>query len=337
MLFRSFPLRIWTQGSATTPYGLAVTRSGQSLQYIHIHEADGSKHVIETAAISAKAFYIRNNQAESLIFGTNGSDRVNINSSGNVLINGFGSSTPGLTIKGASSQSASLQQWQNSTGTSVAYMDAGGGLTASYLSINGYISGTRASVIPNSSSEVGIIIKGVASQTADLQQWQISDGTVGFKIASDGTVYVTNNRALFANSGYIGSTSFASQAAGPTWSAIIAKGAASQTANLQEWQNSAGTVLTSVQKSGSILIDPSGDGGTFIIQPSWGGVSEYHLLKYRPPTGAYNIAAIKAGVVAGGNGTFSITQLLIYGVNNSIIIHPIIIHIYTSVGRCTNG
>ena len=234
----TFPLRIWTQGSATTPYGLAVTRSGQSLQYIHIHEADGSKHVIETAAISAKAFYIRNNQAESLIFATNGSDRVNINSSGNVLISGFGSSTPGLTVKGAVSQTSSLQQWQNSAGTSVAYIDAGGGLTASYLSINGYVSGTRASIIPNNSSEVGLIVKGVASQANDLQQWQDSTGLTRSRIDQYGGL---------VTSIYLSTT--------PDWNGgtpLYVSGLSGQTGDLTQWKDSSGNVLTKVNASGVI-------------------------------------------------------------------------------------
>jgi hypothetical protein len=43
------------------------------------------------------------------------------------------SSTKGLVVKGASSQSANLQEWQTSSGTAVAYINAAGGLVDTKL------------------------------------------------------------------------------------------------------------------------------------------------------------------------------------------------------------
>jgi hypothetical protein len=44
-------------------------------------------------------------------------ERMRIDGTGNVLINGFTASTIGLTVKGAASQTANLQEWQDSAGT----------------------------------------------------------------------------------------------------------------------------------------------------------------------------------------------------------------------------
>lgn len=43
------------------------------------------------------------------------------------------SSTKGLTIKGASSQSVNLQEWQNSSGTALAYVTPAGGIVDTKL------------------------------------------------------------------------------------------------------------------------------------------------------------------------------------------------------------
>ena len=59
-----------------------------------------------------------------LIFGTRDvvtdsqpTERMRISSAGNVLINGFAADVIGLTVKGAVSHTANLQEWQNSAGT----------------------------------------------------------------------------------------------------------------------------------------------------------------------------------------------------------------------------
>ncbi len=58
-------------------------------------------------------------------FGSN-TVKLAVNAAGNVLINGFSSSTIGQIIKGAASQSADLQEWQNSSGTALSLVTAAG-------------------------------------------------------------------------------------------------------------------------------------------------------------------------------------------------------------------
>jgi len=124
-----------------------------------------------------------------------------------------------------------------------------------------------ASIFLQSASAVGLIVRGAASQTADLQQWQQSDGTVTSYVGGDGNIFVQNARALFVNSGYIGSASLVTKAAGPTWSGLIVKGATSQTANLQEWQDSTGTWLTSINSNGRLFL-PRAEGIQFVGSPT---------------------------------------------------------------------
>jgi hypothetical protein len=193
----------------------------------------------------------------------------------------------GAIIRGAVSQTADLQQWQNSSGTvltSIAsdghyifpynvwnrsagdsqrrfyfsayaqtFYEAGSGghefrrydSTAHFkIGDNGNLSTTLLDA-----SSIGLIIKGAASQTANLQEWQNSSGTVLASVLSGGAIAAPN---FFA--GYIASTMISAIASGPSNSGIIVRGYASQTANLQEWQNSSGTILTSVSKDGFVSI-----------------------------------------------------------------------------------
>lgn len=118
----------------------------------------------------------------------------------------------------------------------------------------------------------GLKINGAASQTADLLQFANSAGTVQTYIDStgrawsQGTSYFQLNSAANIYSGFTvnitsgtyiyltgvpyitGYSILANNTAGAVATTI--KGAASQTANLAEWQNSSGTVLASVSAAG---------------------------------------------------------------------------------------
>ena len=217
-----------------------------------------------------------------------------------------------VVIRGATSQTANLLEFQNSGGTAVTFFNASGGLTATEGVIStaysggkmttgtvGYFNATtfNAAVSP-------IVVRGAASQTADLQQWQNSAGSVLSYIKSDGSLHFTANSnavlvsgtatsglnriisngndflfspyfdGLFAPANSAGSWRPANDAtsdlgsSGQRWKdlyatsgtltnnstskvGLIVKGAASQTANLQEWQGSTGTVAAKVSSNGA--------------------------------------------------------------------------------------
>jgi hypothetical protein len=103
-------------------------------------------------------------------------------------------------------------------------------------------------VNPQTAAIAGLVVKGAASQTANLQEWQNSGGTVLASINSSGDI--TTSAAIFAGT----STWFTATANIRPLNAnvigAVIRGAASQTANLQEWQNSAGTVLARMTSAG---------------------------------------------------------------------------------------
>ena len=175
----------------------------------------------------------------------------------------------GLLIQGAASQTADLQQWRNNVGATLASVTATGSIRSAVSFIlsgtNGSI-GDSASASPfivfiagairistRTSTFTGLIIQGVASQTGNLQEWQTSAGTVvgRFNVGSNlGVRYIDS---IASTGSYIETNStdaiyvYTRNAA---HKGFIVRGSASQSANLQEWQDSAGTVLAKVDKDG---------------------------------------------------------------------------------------
>ena len=184
------------------------------------------------------------------------------NSSGRLIVNPSSASVIAVTVKGAVSQTANLTEWQDSAGTVKALVGSIGNAV-----FNGIRSGsgstTGAINAYTTAAQIGILVRGAASQTANLQEWQISDGTVRARINSDGHI-IGSTRSAFGTSAIISGVVVAAVADASTAIPLVVKGAASQTANLQEWQNSAGTVITRVRPDGQI-----GVGSTLITSTNF--------------------------------------------------------------------
>jgi len=167
-------------------------------------------------------------------------------------------------VKGFTSQSANLQEWQNSAG-SVRLAVSSYGTLFSYTEavfsnlLNG--AGTALLVKTNNAGGKPLIAQGAASQTANLQEWQNSAGTVLSKINSDGSFQTGGGAwtkidttygqvAIRTDGSLLGSLSVGTGS--PSLVGIVVRGAASQTADLQQWQNSSGTVLAQVDKDGNV-------------------------------------------------------------------------------------
>jgi hypothetical protein len=108
----------------------------------------------------------------------------------------------GLIVRAAASQTANLQEWQFSNASIRARIDSAGGLRTSGTLIAGNQAGVAIAQMvsyPNVAAQIGFIIRGAASQTADLQQWQNSASTVLAKIAASGNI-VAGNMAIATSS-----------------------------------------------------------------------------------------------------------------------------------------
>lgn len=288
-----------------------------------------------------------------------------------VQINTNAATNKGLVVQGFTSQTANLQEWQDSAGTVLAKITPTGQIIndvagaepiiirssgGTKFEINQYgqgwsntaftfgnyyntDSGTlpRLSVFTNGAGQKGAIIRGFASQTANLQEWQNSDSVVVAQVSATGAVtirpvgfsgnlntpiisvtdrastWTTGNFSFRSDSNGIPRFSFTAPNApsealsingnsvgvqtpspasvfqvtsnGASNIVSIVKGAASQTANLQEWQDSAGTVLNTITSSGTLVI-----GGTTPINSSFGitTVNKSIASYYSPNNSAYN-------------------------------------------------
>ena len=200
---------------------------------------------------------------------------LNLTASGTVLISTQSTTIIPLTVKAIASQTVNLQEWQNSGGTVLAYVNQTGQFSpariimptgeqiqnvAGTMALQFNTAGLTALIV--NTAAVGLIIKGAASQTADLQQWQDSTGAVRTKIDSVG--HIRGQRASFANGtswfddATLNISPYLTNVAG-----VIVRGLASQTANLQEWQNSAGSILVRITAAGDYQV-----GGTIAINAS---------------------------------------------------------------------
>ncbi len=202
-------------------------------------------------------------------------------------------STVPIVVKGITSQTANLTEWQDSAGTVIANITPAGKIAMKHINgINGdmlslgsngasdifvvgynssssitYINGGSYGPIQvqlNSAANGKFVIKGAASQTADLQQWQDSAGTVLARITSNGilattvTTYSPFYQGVNGSGGVISIANSQPVTITPqsaSISVLVAKGAASQTADLQQWQNSSGAVLAEITASGSLELN----------------------------------------------------------------------------------
>jgi hypothetical protein len=179
----------------------------------------------------------------------------------------------GLIIKAVSGQTASVMEIQDSAGNPTTWWDASGGMTASQAVVStlysggfmntgtlGYFNATTfsAAVSP-------VVVRGAASQTANLTEWQDSSGSTWAHVGlsgsrfgatgSQGATFIDQygNLTVRSNSTVFGNSIVSVGTAGASSTGITIRGVASQTADLQQWQNSAGTVLANMGSTGTFV------------------------------------------------------------------------------------
>jgi hypothetical protein len=112
------------------------------------------------------------------------------------------SSTVPLTIRGASSQTANLQRWQNSAGTSLAAVFSDGAIsTSGYISsgVNSQSTTIAADIRIKNAAHKGVTVRAASSQSANLQEWQNSGGTDLASISSNGSFNTSANLTVSGN------------------------------------------------------------------------------------------------------------------------------------------
>jgi hypothetical protein len=163
-----------------------------------------------------------------------------------------GATGVGLIVKQFSGSTQNLLQFRNSSDTVVASISSSGNFnTQRYLTNQADnapfldFSSTYLEINARTATNKALIVKGAASQTANLQEWQDSSANVLSSFDQFGRLRVrTTTTSAF-------SAAITAASAGTV--GLMVQGAASQTADLQQWQNSAGTVLAKVDSAGRII------------------------------------------------------------------------------------
>ena len=226
-----------------------------------------------------------------------------ISNTGGSTITASSASVKPLIIKGATSQTANLQEWQDQAGTVLTKVRSSGA-----LNVGGAFSSNTFGVASLDPVWVASIVRGAASQTANLQEWQDSAGTVKAKIGADGafTVGAASGYSNFDTYGnlYIRGAGYYSanvniKTDATTTTGIVIRGLASQTASLTEWQTSAGTVIASIGPAG----DVSANGSIYTNNAYFGGGASYYnaTINIRPQQTSYKGIVIQGRASQTGN------------------------------------
>ncbi len=178
----------------------------------------------------------------------------------------------GLVVKGASGQSANLQEWQNSVGDILSYIDSGGNINvyhgadvlfqtdnaAGAVNFGGSLTGTTGSARLVDSSG------GILDLTNSGEiRWETNLATapnVAIARSADGVLKIYGGGGATGFGGLIVGSP-AADVVGLTVKAI-----APQSANLQEWQDSTGNVVASITASGGAVFNEFGAGADFRIE-----------------------------------------------------------------------
>ena len=284
--------------------------SGTNLKTINSTSLLGNGNIILPTVAGSTGQIQFNNAgglgADSSLFWDNTNKRLGINNSSPTaqldITNSSVSQVP-LTIRGAASQTANLQEWRNSTGSVLASVSSAGNITmggwvtnvtgSSAINFGGsssiFLSANNQLQIAGSANGVNFPLGISTNSIRGNVSFVYGDITFGKQAGNDTTIRSANqplrlqsgsgfNTEINITSGSVlmGATKIQSTAS--TVMPLVVQGAASQTANLQEWQNSTGTVLARVLSTGDIFssgkvcfsdvnnsISRSADGGTQIM------------------------------------------------------------------------
>jgi hypothetical protein len=177
---------------------------------------------------------------------------------GGHIINSEGASVKPLVIRGNSGQISNLQEWQSTaSGTvTVASINDSGLLTiqnlnSSAANIGGGSSSGVLSVYTGSASGIGLSVRAATSQTANLQEWQNSGGTVLSRVSSSGQIVSDQQGYFGSGAASISNARFNVATGSSSVLGLVVRGAASQSADLLQIQNSGGTAIASISSTGA--------------------------------------------------------------------------------------
>jgi hypothetical protein len=186
---------------------------------------------------STGAFRVRINQVGNSTFAGN------ITSQNNALFTPFSAATVPLTVQGASGQTADILAIQNNGATNLAVFSSTGTFRTAGLITAGNVTDVlgQLSVYTTAASRIGAVIRGAASQTGNLQEWQSSAGSILARVDSVGDITARVQRSTFAARFTTTDPSIAIQ---------VNTAATGQTGDFIQMQNSGGTAIAGITSGG---------------------------------------------------------------------------------------
>jgi hypothetical protein len=112
-------------------------------------------------------------------------------------------------------------------------------------------SATPNVVTPQTATTIPLTLRGAASQTGNLQQWQNNSSTNLAVVFSDGSSSF-NGYIAIGTTGKSSTTAADIRIINSSHKGVTVRSATGQTANIQEWQNSGGTAIAWVDKDGTM-------------------------------------------------------------------------------------
>jgi len=115
---------------------------------------------------------------------------------------------------------------------------------------------SKMSVVTGAATTPGLILRGVASQSANMFDIQDSTAATKFYIRQDGFAVSSQGFQGTINAGqyFVAGVPLTARSYAAASIVSIIRGALDQTANLTEWQSSTGTILSSVNSAGQFTV-----------------------------------------------------------------------------------
>lgn len=201
----------------------------------------------------------------------------------------LGAAKPVLKVMGAAGQTGSLTEWQNDSGTVVAKFFPSGTLATGGRIIAGDVTAAAPAqlvAVAGATTINAITARAATNQTAPIQEWQDSAGTVLSGVGNTGFIYAGAAQTTFmsAVNGRV-----QAQSLHPAVTPLTVKGAAAQTSNLQEWVNSAGTAVATVSSGGQLTAPSLGASHSF----GPGGSVSGTVLSVTPHDGSWKPLVVR--------------------------------------------
>jgi hypothetical protein len=225
--------------------------SGQANDFFTINNVGGT--ALMRVNLNGSAFFGTTTGNYPTFFGASGSLAGMIN-----VVPASAAVIP-IIVRGAASQSVDLFQLQNSAGVNQFRVDQAGLVVANALGVSGSPSGISYAYFTTPiATAKPVVIRGAASQSVNLTDWQRSDGQIVSRMAFDGG-FITTSGVQTGAASFVGVTynGISNPATFTTLPSLVVTGITSQTGDLQQWRNESNQVLNRVLSNSNMLLGNS--------------------------------------------------------------------------------